>query len=351
MRRVWTALIVTSAASAAALGVAPPAPAAAAPAAAPPTVTIAAVGDTMLGSTPHLPPNPGTYLSPVKDALAAQITFGNLEGTLTNETHSKCGSGSSNCFAFRDPPRYARYLHSAGFDIMNSANNHSHDFGDAGFRDTTAALHAHGIKQTGLKGEITVLQRNGIKVAFLGFAPYTNLSNLLNYRVAARMIHRASANAGVVVVYMHAGAEGADKDHVTRHEEHAFGEDRGNPFRFAHMAIDNGADLVIASGPHVERGMQFYHRHLIAYSMGNFANYHNFNTDGVLALSCVLRVTLDATGGLVNASFVSIKLSSAGRASPDPRKRSAAFVNRLSREDFGAQAAHIAPDGTIAKAT
>src|SRR5213078_1329196 len=112
-----------------------------------------------------------------------------------------------------------------------------------------------------------------------------------------------------------------------RHEEHAFGEDRGNPFRFAHMAIDNGADLVIASGPHVERGMQFYHQHLIAYSMGNFASYHNFNSDGVLALSCVLRVTLNKAGGFVKGSFVSIRLSSAGRALHDPRKRSAAFVN------------------------
>src|SRR5207248_1763067 len=136
-------------------------------------------------------------------------------------------------------------------------------------------------------------------------APYSNLSNLLDYRTAARMIRRAATKAGIVVVYMHAGAEGADKDHVTRHEEYAFGEDRGNPFRFARMAIDDGADLVIASGPHVERGMQFYHRHLIAYSMGNFANYHNFSTSGVLALSCVLRVTLSSTGRFVRSRFVS----------------------------------------------
>src|SRR5262249_28820149 len=30
------------------------------------TVTLTAVGDTMLGSTPDLPPSPGTYLSAVK---------------------------------------------------------------------------------------------------------------------------------------------------------------------------------------------------------------------------------------------------------------------------------------------
>ena len=53
---------------------------------------------------------------------------------------------------------------------------------------------------------------------------------------------------------MHAGAEGADADHVTGQEETYLGEDRGNAKAFAHMAIDAGANLVIASGPHVPAG-------------------------------------------------------------------------------------------------
>jgi hypothetical protein len=48
---------------------------------------------------------------------------------------------------------------------------------------------------------------------------------------------------------MHAGAEGSDADDVTGQEETYVGEDRGNPEAFAHMAIDAGADLLIASGP------------------------------------------------------------------------------------------------------
>ena len=98
------------------------------------TVTIAAAGDTMLGSTPDLPPDPGSYLDAVKQVLdrGAQVVFGNLEGTLTTATASKCGSGpSSDCFAFRDPPGYARYLKQAGFTVLNDANNHSFDFGAA----------------------------------------------------------------------------------------------------------------------------------------------------------------------------------------------------------------------------
>src|SRR5580698_1086430 len=68
------------------------------------SVTIAAVGDTMLGNTPDLPPSPGTYLNAVTRVLdrGAQIVFGNLEGTLTTATDGKCGPAghpSQNCFA------------------------------------------------------------------------------------------------------------------------------------------------------------------------------------------------------------------------------------------------------------
>ena len=82
------------------------------------------------------------------------------------------------------------------------------------------------------------------------------------------MIEKAKKEAAFVVVYMHAGAEGPDADHVTGQEEVYLGEDRGNAEAFAHMAIDAGASLVIASGPHVVRGMQFYKGHLVCLQPG-----------------------------------------------------------------------------------
>jgi len=313
----------------------------------PGSVLIAAAGDTMLGNTPQLPPSPGTYLNPVKDALGAPVTFGNLEGTLTTATHSKCGAGSSDCFAFRVPPSYATYLRQAGFDIMNSANNHSHDFGDAGVKQTTAALHGHGIAQTGLVGEITVVKTGREKVAFVGFAPYTNVSNLLDLRTAASMIRKAGQEANLVVVYMHAGAEGADRQHVTGHEEYYLGEDRGNPEAFAHMAVRNGADLVIASGPHVLRGMEVYSHRLIAYSLGDFASYHNFNTDGVLGESAVLRVLVGSKGWFLSGQIVSLRLNGEGRPGHDWSRAPARLIAKLSREDFGSRAVHVLSNGKI----
>src|SRR5207244_10577536 len=106
----------------------------------------------------------------------------------------------------------------------------------------------------------------------------------------------AAQKARTVAGYMHAGAEGAPADHGTGREEVYLGEDRGNPEAFAHMAIDAGASLVIASGPHVLRGLQFYHGHLIAYSLGNFAGYGNFSIHGDLTMSAILRVTLSSSG-------------------------------------------------------
>lgn len=314
------------------------------------SVTIAAVGDTMLGDTPDLPPDPGSYLDAVKATLdrGAQIVFGNLEGTLTTSTASKCGPVShpdSNCFAFRDPPGYARYLKQAGFTVLNDANNHIFDFGTVGQAQTVRSLHAAGLAQTGLPGEITVVRARGIKVAFVAFAPYPYDASLLNLPSARSLIKRAGHEAQMVVVYMHAGAEGSGADHVTGREEHYLGEDRGNPEAFAHMAIDAGASLVIASGPHVLRGVQFYKGHLIAYSLGNFAGYDDFATNGDLDTSVILHVTLSSTGRFESARIYPVQFTGTGR--PVPGGGGIAFTARLGTEDFGSSAARILSSGAI----
>ena len=159
----------------------------------------------------------------------AQIVFGNLEGTLTTATASKCGPGGAgaNCYAFRDPPDYVRYLKDAGFTILNNANNHSMDFGPAGQAQTVQTIHAADLAQTGLPGEITLVTSNGIGVAFVAFAPYRYTASLLDLPAAGALIRQAAKEASVVVVYMHAGAEGSAADHVTGHEEYCLGEDRG----------------------------------------------------------------------------------------------------------------------------
>jgi hypothetical protein len=325
-------------------------------------VTIAAVGDTMLGRTPVLPPDPGTYLAAVHPALRAPIVFGNLEGTLTNATTSKCATPSPSdapsrspkspsppplCFAFRNPPSYAFDLRRAGFTVMNNANNHSFDFGYTGQQQTVHALDAAHIAHEGLPGQVAVVRKKGVRVAFVGFAPYSFTASILNLPAARALIEKAGRKADVVVVYMHAGAEGSDAIHVTGSEERYAGEDRGNAQAFARAAIDAGADLVIASGPHVLRGMEFYHRRLIAYSLGNFAGYHNFSDGGNLSLSGILRVTLAQDGSFVDGRFVSTRLDGDGRPVLDGSRAGLALVAGLSKADFGRRAVRFSPAGTI----
>jgi len=154
------------------------------------TISIAAVGDTMLGSTPDLPPSPGTYLAAMRADLHGDVVFGNLEGTLTDAKTSKCKPKAKGCFAFRVPPEFASDLRAAGFTVMNDANNHSSDFGPTGQADTVRALHAAGIAQTGLPGEITIVRAGGLRVAILGFAPYSATASLLDLSAARALISR-----------------------------------------------------------------------------------------------------------------------------------------------------------------
>ncbi len=315
----------------------------------PGAVTVAAVGDTMLGNFPALPADPGAYLDRVKGQLRGDVVFGNLEGALTDVARSpKCGGSSAGtCFAFRTPPSYARHLAAAGFTVMNDANNHSYDFGQAGLDQTIAALHGAGIAQDGLPGEVTVVKAGGEKVAVVGFAPYATTASLLDLPAARNLIRRAARRASVVVVAIHAGAEGTGAQHVTGAEEHYLGEDRGNPLAFARMAVRAGADLVLGSGPHVLRGAEIYRGRLIAYSLGNFCGFHNFDTSGALGASAVLHVSLGRDGAFRAGRIASVRLIEAGRPVPDPSGEGARLIRRLSREDLGERAVRIGGKGRI----
>ena len=154
-----------------------------------------------------------------------------------------------------------------------------------------------GLEWTGRPGQITVQKVGGIRVALVGFAPYPWAQSLTDIAAAKKLVRKAARSADVVVVTMHAGAEGSDRQHVQRGHASCFlGENRGDSMRFAHAVVDAGADLVVGSGPHVLRGMEWYKGRLIAYSLGNFAGYKVFSLGGPLSTSGILRVTLRGDG-------------------------------------------------------
>ncbi len=311
------------------------------------TLSVTAVGDTMLGTGTVLAPAPGTYFSGVSSALTGQVVFANLEGTLTDRTAGKCGRASTACFEFRVPPSWARYFKQAGFTFMSNGNNHAFDFGQGGLDDTVAALDRAGLDHTGRTHEITYLREGDLTVAFIGVGPYSNNGPLNDYPAARALIRLADRRADIVVVAMHAGAEGTAALHLTGHDEIYFGENRGNPEAFARMAVDAGADLILGSGPHVLRAMELYRGRLIAYSLGNFAGYRNFSLGGPLGISAILHVKLAPDGAFLSGRLVSVRLVGAGQPQLDPSGAGAGLIGALSREDLGRRGVRIGAGGTI----
>ncbi len=317
------------------------------------SLTILWVGDTTPGSSWGLPAGDGEGLfSAVKARLqGADIAVGNLEGTLAGGGSSKCGAAPSNasgiCFAFRAPARYARGLRRSGFDVMNMANNHAMDFGPRVYWGTVRALRAQHLRRTGAPGLITVVRRHGTRVAFLGFSAYHWTNPIGDLRRVRALVHRARSRADVIVVLMHAGGEGEGQTHVPHGAEIAFGENRGKTRAFAHTAIDAGADLVLGSGPHVVRGVERYHRRLIAYSLGNFASDGVFASGSVASLSAMLEVRIDGQGHVLTGRWKSLRLVARGTPVPDPAHASLRLVRDLSRADFGAGAWPIRSNGRL----
>jgi hypothetical protein len=304
------------------------------------------VGDMAFSRSAGLPPNGGKgYFGDVTRYLRrGDLTTGNLEGTLGRAPLTKC---RGNCHEFQAPPSYARVFRRAGFGLLNLANNHSHDAGERGLRETRAALHGAGMGHTGLNGQITVKRVGASRVAFIGFAPYRWASPLLDIGAAKSLVRRASKRADLVVVFTHGGAEGADAAHTPHGTEHDFGENRGATRAFAHAVVDSGADAVLGSGPHVLRGIECYKRAIVAYSLGNFAPYRTLSTSGILGLSGVLNLKLAPNGRFTGGRLWPVKLAAPGVPKRDSGRASVKLVRRLSKQDFGRGACPISRTGAI----
>ncbi len=313
------------------------------------TVSIAAVGDIVMGTRTYgFPPDGGrTFFSGVERFLAGDLVLGNLEGTLSVGGASRCRADSRNCFSFQTPPAYARWLVRAGFTTLNLANNHANDFGPSALAQTRATLRERGLRHTGAPDQITVHRVGKVRVAVVGFSTYRWSPDLRDIAAARKLISEATRRGHVVVVTMHAGAEGAEHQHVTPGTERFLGENRGDVVRFARAAINAGADLVVGHGPHVLRGMEWHRGRLIAYSLGNFGGYNTFNLSGPRQYAGVLKVTLNTDGTWVKGKLVATRLIGKGIPVRDRAEHAHAIVRKLSRADFAEKAVRVDPRGVL----
>lgn len=317
------------------------------------SIRIAAVGDIMLGTDypeNHLPDDDGIgFLAGVAPVLAAaDLTFGNLEGVLADggEPVKACNNPNA-CYLFRSPTRYAERLVSAGFDLISLANNHALDFGEAGRDSSMAALDGVGIHHSGREGTFASFDHGELRVALLAFAVTRNSNLVFDYDLVETTVGEFAATHDIVIVSFHGGAEGQGFTRLPFAEEEYYGEPRGDVVRFARLAVDAGADLVVGHGPHVIRAAERYRDRLIAYSLGNFATYYGISVAGIKGIAPILDVTLDGEGRFLEGRIVSTHQLRPAGPSIDPEAQALKMLRSLSRQDFGNPGLEFHDDGRL----
>jgi poly-gamma-glutamate capsule biosynthesis protein CapA/YwtB (metallophosphatase superfamily) len=324
------------------------------PGAEPVRLTVAAAGDAMLGSDLRrgekgVPARDGEdILSGFKGVFeAADLAFLNLEGPLADGlAQKKCRPDSRSCYPFRMPTRLTRALTAVGIDVVSNANNHAGDLGPEGMESTIRALDAAGIAHAGRLGDEARLEVKGLRVRLLAAHTGSCCLPVLDIPALVSAVERAAADADIVILSMHAGAEGPGARRTPQGMERAFGEDRGEVRRAARAAVEAGADLVLGHGPHVVRGMEVWKGRLIAYSLGNFVGFRQFGLGGgPTGTSVVLEVELGSDGALLAGRLHPVALDREGVPRPDPRGQGLWDVRALSKLDFPGTGVKVARDG------
>lgn len=307
----------------------------------PDTISFSIVGDLMVGSSypaaSYLPAEEeGNILQYAMPLLQqTDLRIGNLESAVSDSAKLFKTCGSSQCYAFRTPYRQAMWYKEAGFDYLNLANNHSFDFGMPGVKHTLAFLDSNNIKTSGTpQRRFDTLTVRNTRIGFVSFAPHSNCLNLNDDTLVKATIAEVRPLCDLLVVFFHGGGEGASRTHTPKGREFFLGQNRGDIRRFAHMCIDEGADMVIGSGPHVVRGMERFKGKLIAYSLGNFATYRQFNLKYPNNIAPLLQVKIASDGNLVEHKVFSFLQEGEGVPKPDTTLKAFKMIRTLSVEDF-----------------
>ena len=254
----------------------------------PVSLTLSVVGDCTLGTDETFDydtslnayyENYGAdyFLQNVKDIFSADdLTIANFEGTLTDSDERE-----DKTFAFKAPASYASILTSGSVEAVNTANNHSHDYGDQSFDDTLAALDDTGIVHFGYD-ETAVMDVKGIKVGLVGI--YELYDHLEREQQLKDNIAKVKADgAQLIVVIFHWGNE---TETVPDSNQTTLGR----------IAIDEGADLVCGHHPHVLQGIETYKGRNIVYSLGNFCFGGNSSPSDMDTMIYQQTFTIDADG-------------------------------------------------------
>ena len=258
------------------------------------TVTITFAGDVTLGGEDYLRNDPDSFasvyaqkgpeyfLANFADFFAEDdLTIVNLEGVLTDNDDlppmdKGKGTDPGDGYWFRGRTEYVKVLTSASVEAVSIANNHTHDYGEQGLRDTIATLEGAGVEWFGTYDKhvndterFFFYEKDGVTIAFVSLYWEDYLQGnpdgcgaWLSGQIKAI---RESGQADAVVAILHGGQE--------------YGRHRTRPQTvFTNMAMRAGADLVVCHHAHVVLGMDVIGNRSAFYSLGNFCFGGNRST-------------------------------------------------------------------------
>jgi poly-gamma-glutamate capsule biosynthesis protein CapA/YwtB (metallophosphatase superfamily) len=242
-----------------------------------PTVTLALLGDLVLGRGVDPTPASLAYLAP--ELQPADLSLANLESPLAKILPAvDNGTGYNLCA----PAARAALLPVWSLDLLSLANNHRFDCGPDGPLETAGFLTAVGLSPIGPDPEPLTREIHGLKLDFLAF---DDILAPLDEAVAVRAIRSARAEGAVVVVSVHWGME---------YQQGATDRQRALARQFA----EAGAALIVGTHPHVLQPAEWIRtargKTLVLYSLGNAL----FDQPGFedTRQSALLVVGLDAHG-------------------------------------------------------
>ncbi len=296
-------------------------------------------GDSTLGCSPDLFLNQYGFLKTVGDDFGFpyrnlapwfaddDLTLINLEGVFADE-----GTGAEKLFTFRAPTEYVKVLTEGSVEAVTLANNHSMDFGTAGYDATKQALTGAGVTFVEQDSSVIYTTEGGLVVGLYA-AAFTRNDDDMKQEIAALK----AQGAQLIVAAIHWGNEGQYR--ATQQQKD-----------WGHALIDAGVHIVWGHHPHTLQPIEEYNGGIIYYSMGNCSfggNTWPLDPDTALVQQEVI-LSSDGTVALGSLTIVPCRVSSVDSGlnnfQPTPYAEGSAEYDRVMNKLNGT---YYGPDLTV----
>jgi poly-gamma-glutamate synthesis protein (capsule biosynthesis protein) len=220
--------------------------------------------------------------SKIHDRLISFDTVvGNLEGPITDNPSTSISTkpGEPDNYFFTFDPSWTKTLFDNNIRIVNLGNNHILNFGRDGLQSTKEYLDQAKVGYFGALDYPKSVSREiqGIKMTFVNYNEFAALDEVINKKSTLEEIQKAKGFSDIIIVYCHWGVEYADSPTEQQ-------------INLAHEFIDEGADLVAGSHPHVIQPLEIYKGKRIYYSLGNFIFDQYFSKETENGLGVVVSI-------------------------------------------------------------